>query len=35
MNYLSLLVYFSSLSACVISDHINLTISLLNFLLAS
>lgn len=32
---ISLLVYLSSLSACIVSDHINLTISLLNFLLYS
>lgn len=35
INYLFLLVYLSSLSTCIISDHINLTISLLNFLLSS
>lgn len=35
MNYLYLFFYPSSLSACSVSDHINLTVSLLNFLLSS
>lgn len=35
MNYVCLFFYPSSLSACSVSDHINLTVSLLNFLLSS